>query len=150
MTQHGCAVTTDYAITARRIDAHGGVAACKQATILLDTDAAGRADAFDPVELLLASLAACLLKGIERVVPVLQFRLRGVAVRVRGERNERSPRLLAIHYELFVDTDETDQRLATLHHDVQKFGTVTTTLTGLTRLQGRVIRGRPDEAMPGS
>ncbi len=142
MPQLGCALVTDYEITARRLDAHGSVAECKAARLLLDTDADGCADAFDPVELLLASLAGCMLKGIERIAPVLQFRWRGASVRVRAERSMRSPRLLAIHYELVVDTDETDQRLELLHRNIHKFGTVSNTLAGLTRLQGRVVRDR--------
>ena len=141
MSLEGCVIVGDYEITARRVDAQGSVAECKNARIVLDTAAGVRSDAFDPVELLLASLAACILKGIERTAPLMQFRMRGAQVRVHGERSERSPRLLAIHYELVVDTDESDQRLDLLHRNVHKFGTVTTTLAELTRLQGRAVRG---------
>ena len=147
MTQHGCLAVTEHEITARRVDAHGSVAVCKDASIQLDTAAGARADAFDPVELLLASLAACLLKGIERTAPLLQFRLHGAAVRVRGERSEQSPRLMAIHYDLVVDTDESEPRLELLHRDIHKFGAVTSTLAGLTRLQGRIVRGRVATAL---
>jgi len=45
-------------VAARRLDAHGSIATCKSATIRLDTDLAGTADAFNPAELLLAALAA--------------------------------------------------------------------------------------------
>ena len=31
----------------------------------------GRSDAFNPAELFLASIAACMIKGIERVIPLL-------------------------------------------------------------------------------
>ena len=41
-------------------------------------------DAFNPAELLLASVAACMIKGIERVVPILKFEFRGVAVKLHG------------------------------------------------------------------
>ena len=58
----------EYRVTAHRIDSHGSQAETKSATITLDTDMAGRDDAFNPAELLLASLAACILKGTERVV----------------------------------------------------------------------------------
>jgi uncharacterized OsmC-like protein len=53
----------DYRVTARRIDSHGSEATAKAAHLVLDTDMAGRDDAFNPAEMLLASLAACLLKG---------------------------------------------------------------------------------------
>ncbi|MGH7619205.1 MAG: OsmC family protein, partial [Gemmatimonadaceae bacterium] len=41
---------------AHRVDAHGSMASCKAATIPLDTDLAGNANAFNPAELLLAAL----------------------------------------------------------------------------------------------
>jgi uncharacterized OsmC-like protein len=54
----------EYEIRATRTDAHGSRALCKGAEITLDTDISGRVDAFNPAELLLAALAACMIKGI--------------------------------------------------------------------------------------
>ena len=59
----------EYQITARRENAHGSVVHCKQAEIIVDTDINGRVDTFNPAELLLAAVAACILKNIERVAP---------------------------------------------------------------------------------
>jgi hypothetical protein len=42
----------EYEVKATRIDAHGSRAQCKDAEIILDTDIAGRVDAFNPAELL--------------------------------------------------------------------------------------------------
>ena len=56
-----------YSVTARRVSETESRANCKEAELVLDTALAGRVDAFNPVELLLASIAACMLKGIERV-----------------------------------------------------------------------------------
>jgi uncharacterized OsmC-like protein len=66
----------EYKVKAHRVDAHGATAMVKKARIDLDTDPAGRADAFNPAELLLASVAACMIKGIERVAPILHLNLR--------------------------------------------------------------------------
>jgi uncharacterized OsmC-like protein len=63
----------EYNVTARRIDAHGSLARCKEVEIVLDTDVNGRPDAFNPAELFLAALAACMIKGIERAIPMLKF-----------------------------------------------------------------------------
>jgi hypothetical protein len=41
-------------VDAHRTDAHGSIARCKAAELVLDMDLAGRADAFNPAELLLA------------------------------------------------------------------------------------------------
>ncbi|MGE5130165.1 MAG: OsmC family peroxiredoxin, partial [Sphingomonadaceae bacterium] len=63
--------TLTYAVHARRMDALGSEASCKEARITLDTGIAGRSDAFNPAELLLAALSACMVKGIERVAPII-------------------------------------------------------------------------------
>ena len=130
----------EYTVTARRIDSHGSEATTKEARIVLDTDMAGRADAFNPAEMLLASLAACMLKGTERVMPMLDFDLRGIEVRLHGERQDSPPKMARISYDIVVDTDETDARLELLHKNLRKYGTITNTLAGATELVGTIAR----------
>jgi uncharacterized OsmC-like protein len=136
-------------VTAERIDAHGSLARCKQAQVALDTDLGGNFAAFNPAELLLAALAACMIKGIERVTPILKFSLRGVEVRIDAVRQDVPPRLESIDYEILVDTEEPDHRLELLHENVRKFGTVYntvapgTTLRGALRRAGGRFRGTP-------
>lgn len=131
----------EYTIAASRTDAHGAVARTKQAELTLDTDPAGRVDAFNPAELLLTALAACILKSVERAIPVLHFELRHVDVRVHGVRSDKPPRLETIHYEVVVDSDESDHRLDLLHVNIRKYGTIFNTLTAATNLTGTVTRG---------
>lgn len=131
----------DYTVEARRSDAHGSVATTKDAKIILDTDLSGRLDAFNPAELLLASVAACIIKGIERVTPMLQFELRGVRVKLHGVRQDSPPKMVSITYELIVDTDETDQRLDLLHRNVRKYGTISNTVAEALALEGTISRG---------
>ncbi|MEP7383533.1 MAG: OsmC family protein [Gemmatimonadota bacterium] len=131
----------EYTVTAERLDAHGSVARCKDAVVPLDTDLAGRRDAMNPAELLLTALAACMLKGIERVTPLLKFSLRGVSVTIHGVRQDVPPRLESITYEIVVDTDEPDQRLELLHTNVRKYGTVFNTVAPGTELSGVLRRG---------
>lgn len=123
-----------------RIDAHGSVSRCKQAEIPLDTDLAGNSIAFNPAELLLAAVSACIIKGIERITPMLNFSLRGVEVRVDGVRQDVPPKLESISYEIIVDSDESDRRLELLHENVQKYGTVFNTVAPGTRLTGVLRR----------
>lgn len=68
----------EYRVTARRIDSYGSEVESKSARLVLDTDMAGRDDALNPDEMLLASLAACLLKRAKRVTPMLKSDLRGI------------------------------------------------------------------------
>ena len=123
-----------------RLGPHGSLARCKAAEIPLDTDLAGRADAFNPAELLLAALSACIVKGIERVAPLLKFELRGLKVRVDGVRQDAPPKMASITYEIIVDTDEPERRLELLHENVKRFGTVFNTVAPGTRLTGVLRR----------
>ncbi|BAN36890.1 redox protein, regulator of disulfide bond formation (plasmid) [Sulfuricella denitrificans skB26] len=123
-----------------RLDAHGSLSRCKAAEIPLDTDMAGNPNAFNPAELLLAALSACIIKGIERVMPILKFELRGVEVRVDGVRQDVPPKMESITYEIIVDSDEPDRRLELLHDNVKKYGTVFNTVAPGTQLSGVLRR----------
>lgn len=127
-------------VETRRVDTHHSVATCKQASIALDTDMGGNPEAFNPAELLLAALSACMIKGIERVVPMLKFQLRGVEVELDGVRQDVPPKMESIRYRIVVDTDEEDRRLDLLHDNVRKFGTVFNTVSPGTDLSGVLVR----------
>ncbi|HWM48029.1 MAG TPA: OsmC family protein [Xanthobacteraceae bacterium] len=130
----------EYSVVANRVDSHGSIVRCKSAEITLDTDVNGRADAFNPAELLLAALAACMIKGIERVAPMNHFKFRGVEVRLHGLRQDAPPFMSQITYELIVDTDEEDRRLDLLHLNVRKYGTIFNTVAAATKLEGVITR----------
>ncbi len=130
----------EYRVSARRLDAHGSEARTKQASLVLDTDLQGRPDAFNPAELFPASIAACMIKGIERVAPMINFRFRGVEVRLHGMRQDAPPMMVSVDYELIVDTDEEDRRLDLLHTNVRKYGTISNTVAKATRLEGSIRR----------
>ena len=130
----------EYHVSAHRLDAHGSLVTAKDASLIADTDLAGRRDALNPAELLLAALAACILKGAERVLPVLDFRLRSIDVRLHGVRQDSPPRLVSIDYVITVDTDEPDHRLELLHTNIRKYGTISNTLATSVALTGKLIR----------
>jgi len=130
----------EYSVTARRIDAHGSEARAGEAILVLDTDLAGRPDAFNPAELFLASIAACILKGIERVTPLLGFSLTGAEVRLRGQRQDAPPKMVSVSYEIIIDTDETGQRLDLLHKNIRKYGTISNTVADTVNLTGTIRR----------
>jgi uncharacterized OsmC-like protein len=138
-----------YQVVGTRLGPDGSVARTKQADLEIDTDPGGRDDLFNPAELLLAALAGCIIKGIERVAPMISFDFRGVEVEILGERQDAPPMLTSISYEIIVDTDESDRRLELLHTNVRKYGTVSntlaaaTTLTGTVRRKATVARGDP-------
>lgn len=126
----------EYQVSAKRIDQHGSLAQSKQAEITLDTDLLGRDDAFNPAELLLGALSACMIKSIERVCPIIQFDLKGVEIKLTGYRQDSPPKMQRIEYEIIVDSDETPRKLELLHTNVKKYGTVYNTLLLSTDLNG--------------
>ncbi len=130
----------EYTVSAQRIDGHGSEARTKDAVLTLDTDVNGRPDAFNPAELFLASIAACMIKGIERMIPLLKFQLRGVEVKLHGVRQDSPPKMVAITYELVVDTEEDDRRLELLHANVRKYGTISNTVAAAAKLEGTIRR----------
>lgn len=132
----------EYHVSAHRLDAHGSLVTAKDASLVADTALAGRRDALNPAELLLAALAACILKGAERVLPVLDFRLRSIDVRLHGIRQDSPPRLVSIDYVITVDTDEPDHRLELLHTNIRKYGTISNTLATSVALTGTIVRAR--------
>ncbi|MFO0095593.1 MAG: OsmC family peroxiredoxin, partial [Gemmatimonadaceae bacterium] len=81
--------------------------------------------------------------GIERVAPMLHFGFRGVTVRITAIRQDVPPKLESIRYEIRLNTDEPEQRIALLHANVRKYGTVFNTVAPGTDLQGTMERGPP-------
>jgi uncharacterized OsmC-like protein len=130
----------EYHVTARRIDAHGSEASTKQASLTLDTDMQGRVDAFNPAELFLASIAACMIKGIERAAPMIHFNFTGVEIKLHGIRQDAPPMMVEVHYEIIVATAEDDRRLELLHTNVRKYGTISNTVAKALKLEGTIRR----------
>ena len=130
----------EYRVEAQRIDAHGSVATTKGAEIAMDTDVSGRPDAFNPAELLLASVAACMIKGVERIAPMIHFAFSGVDIRLHATRQDTPPKIVSIHYEIIVDTTEDDRRLDLLHTNIRKYGTISNTVAAATKLEGTIRR----------
>ncbi|MFN3278670.1 MAG: OsmC family protein [Paracoccus hibiscisoli] len=129
-----------YRVTAHRIDSHGSLAVAQDARVVLDTDLAGRRDAMNPVELLLEALAACMLKGIERVTPMLDFHLAAADVLLEATRQDAPPKVTLIRYRIVLDSAETDQRLDLLHRNILKYGTISNTLSAALLLEGTLTR----------
>jgi uncharacterized OsmC-like protein len=134
----------EYLVSSRFADG-SGVARCKEAEVPLDAALDPRLDAFNPAELLLAAVAACMTKSTLRAAQMNGFEVRAVEVRLKGTRQDSPPRMARIEYELLLDTDEADRRLELIHRNVLKFGTVTSTVAGATEFVGRIGRLARDE-----
>ena len=76
-------------------------------------------------------------------MPTLKFELRGVEVKLHGVRQDSSPKMHSVDYELIVDTDENDRRLELLHTDAPEYGTISNTVAAAAELTGRIVRRAP-------
>jgi uncharacterized OsmC-like protein len=132
--------TLEYRVVAKRRDSTLGVAAAHGAQVDLDTSLSGGEARLNPVELLLAALAACMIKGVERAAPMLNFRFESVEVELHAVRQNSPPMLTSIDYVMTVGTDELDRRLELLHTNVRKYGTISATLANAVALSGTVRR----------
>lgn len=130
----------EYRVSARRIAVRGSEAITRSARLVLDTDVQGRTDAFNPTELLLAAVAACMIKGVERVAPMIHFAFDGIEVKHHATRLDSPPIITGIDYEIIVATSEDDRRLELLHTNIRKYGTISNTVSKATRLQGTIKR----------
>lgn len=129
-----------FQVQAHRVDEKGAELTTKETRLTLDTSIAGRVDALNPVEFLLASQAACFIRGIERLAPTLNFDYSGVEVSLEADRPEDQARISQMRYQIQIDTKESDQRLELLHKNLKKQGTIYNTTSAGTELIGTVAR----------
>ncbi len=99
----------EYEVSSQRLSGHGSVATTNGAEMRLAAGMEGRGDAHNPAELSLAARSACMLKGIERVTPILESNFRDAALDSHGWRQDSPSKMIRITYTLWVDTDENDQ-----------------------------------------
>ncbi len=129
-----------YDVIATSRTGEDSLAVTKQSSVVLDTEMAGRVDAFNPAELLLAAVGACMLKSMNRIIPMINFDMRGAQIKLHGVRQDIPPRIEEITYQITIDTDESDQRIALLHKNIRKYGTISNTIAEVTNLNGTIER----------
>lgn len=129
----------EFTIESTRAARAVGRARGKSVAIPVATLAGGCTDAFAPLELLLAAIAAGVLGGAELAAEALSFHLAAVEVRVRGTHLADVPPTLFVEYDLGIVTDEPDGRLLQFHErvrqsdSVQRLGAATSGLSGRLR-----------------
>lgn len=128
-----------FEVTANRIDDRGSLVSAKQSELVIDTGMAGRPDALNPVELLLAALSACIIKGIERVAPTLGLDYDSVRVALTAHRPVDEARIADISYLITVGTQADQGKLELLHKNLMKFGTIYNTIKSGTELRGSIV-----------
>jgi len=120
----------------------GGTAQAQVNQSVVHFDAtSGRDDVLpNAAELLLTSLAACILKNVQRYSEILKIPYRKAKISVHGIRNDNPPFMKEINYKLEIDTDANERRVNTWHKNIVKFGTITNTLMRACEVKGEMIK----------
>jgi len=100
-----------------------------------------------PAHLLAGSLAACLLKNVERFHHVLPFEYTLATASIELERRDSPPAIVKARYTLEIHTDEPVTRCDLLHRNVRKFGTITNTLAAACSVEGTLRAVRSNGAV---
>jgi uncharacterized OsmC-like protein len=129
----------NFELTAKRLSNTASEARSKDVTLEIDSGINPRSDALSPMELLLASQAACFLKGIERTAPTLNIEFTGVKVKMHATRPVLEARIDEISYLIEIETNESDERLELMHKNLKKHGTIYNTISAGTSLRGELV-----------
>jgi len=127
----------DYLVQARHIGGRSVVTA-RAITIAFDCVEDGKHDAFEPVELLLASVSACLAQGTVRSARLNKIDIDAIEVRTHGRCQEAPPKIVEIDYEVLVKTTANDQKLALIQKSLDESGAITNTIAVAIPISGRV------------
>lgn len=128
-----------FQVEAHRLGDAGSLVRAKNAELPIDTSIVGRLDALNPVELLLASLSACMIKGIERLAGALGIEYESVDVSLTAHRPVDEARIDGISYTIRLKTDANQNKLDLLHKNLMKFGTIYNTIKSGTDLSGQLV-----------
>ena len=130
----------EYSIKASLISDLPAEAVVNQSIVKFDASSGRDAILPNPAELLLTSLAACMLKNIQRYSEILHIPYRKARITVKGLRSDNPPAMQKITYLLEVDTDASEQKIKNWHKNILKFGTITNTLSQACELEGEMIK----------
>lgn len=134
-----------FSLSAAHENAGSTTVLAKQAILAIDTSLTGSQTELNPIELLMASQAACFIKGIERIAPTLNFSFSKVNVFLEAQRPETEARISDLSYRIEIETEESDARLELLHKNLKRQGTIYNTISASANLHGEIIRVSPAE-----
>ncbi|MBU6318627.1 MAG: OsmC family protein [Alphaproteobacteria bacterium] len=123
-----------------RMNSHSSLAQRHGVEIAVNTDLAGGSDALNPAELLLAAMAGCMIKTIERTAPILNIAFTSAEISLTAKRRAHPPGFEEIRYEIRLGTLSNDHQLDLLNSNVRTYGLVTSLIASALTLTGRIHR----------
>jgi uncharacterized OsmC-like protein len=130
----------NYSIQARSQAGNDASVLIKQSTIDFGTTAGSEGQLPNPAELFLGSLAACILKNVERFSGIMNFTYDQAEVQISAIRFEKPPRMDEIIYELYIHSNDARLNMELLKKNIEKFGTIFNTVSTVCNISGTVIK----------
>ena len=96
----------------------------------------------NPAELLLGSLAACILKSVERFSTFMDFTYTSAEVKIHATRLEKPPRISSVDYILTLVTPENKINLDLLKRNIENYGTIFNTIKAASVVNGEIVHAR--------
>jgi len=118
----------NYQIQASSIAKKDATAHIKQSNIAFGTTSETAASLPNPAELFLSSIAACILKNVERFSTMMRFTYTKAEIVVHAVRPEKPPRMDDIVYDLKIYSDDKKLNTALLLKNIEKHGTIYNTV----------------------
>jgi uncharacterized OsmC-like protein len=117
---------------------NNGLTKIKQSEIIFGTTPESADTLANPAELFLGSLAACILKSVERFSVLLNFEYSHAEIIVNALRLEKPPRIDEINYDLKIYSQDKKLNIKLLKKNIEKFGTIFNTAKSTCSIVGEV------------
>lgn len=127
-----------YSITANSTSKQNASLHIKQSDIIFGTIAESSDTLPNPAELFLGSLAACILKNVERFSDFMNFEYTTAEIKISATRLEKPPRMDQINYELTIYSQNENINLILLKKNIEKFGTIFNTVLVSCTIDGEI------------
>lgn len=128
----------NYHIKASSISNKDAVAHIKESEVFFGTTSETSETLPSPAELFLSSIAACILKNVERFSGMMKFRYTKAEVKVHAVRLENPPRMDNVTYELTIHSDDKKLNTALLQKNIETHGTIYNTVKSSSSISGEL------------
>jgi len=139
-------IMLNYNVTITKIADEVGQAQAseKSGKVVLDISRNSSPNLPNPAELLLAAFGGCLLKNISKLAPKMRLVIDDARVEVTGVREDDSPRIASISYQLVLSTEEQREKIERLVDYLHAYGTVYNTLIPRLSVTEKIVLARQD------
>jgi len=127
-----------YQIEAMSVAGNSGTLSIKKSIFEFGTTTKTENDLANPAELFLGSLAACILKNVERFSVLLKFDYLKAHIDIKAQRLDGPPRMDDIFYELTIHSQDSNLNTKLLQKNLEKFGTIYNTIKQVCNISGTV------------